>query len=80
MGSSSKDAEEIKEHPFFKDVHWDKLLNREIKPPFVPQLKTPTDVDYFSTDFTDMDPKQEHRHSINSAAKSQWSGFTFIPP
>mmetsp|Transcript_45455 Transcript_45455/g.33230 ORF Transcript_45455/g.33230 Transcript_45455/m.33230 type:complete len:167 (+) Transcript_45455:160-660(+) len=80
LGYSERDAEEIKEHAFFKDVNWSKLLNREIKPPFVPHLKTATDVDYFSTDFTDMDPNQEHRQSINSVAKSEWSGFTFIPP
>ena len=34
LGHSSKDAEEIKSHPFFKDVDWGKIKRKEIKPPF----------------------------------------------
>lgn len=80
LGSGPRDAEEIKEHPFFQDVNWDKLLKREIRPPFVPQLKSPTDVDYFSTEFTNMNAEQEGRGSVTSVALSQWTGFSFIPP
>lgn len=29
-----KGAEDVKKHPFFKDVDWEALLNREIPPPF----------------------------------------------
>jgi len=29
-----KGAEEVKKHPFFKDIDWEALLNREIPPPF----------------------------------------------
>jgi hypothetical protein len=36
LGVGPRDAEEIKEHAFFKDINWDKLFNREIRPPFVP--------------------------------------------
>ena len=33
LGGSAKDAQEIKEHPYFKDVDWNKVYNKEIKPP-----------------------------------------------
>ena len=33
LGGSIKDAQEIKEHPYFKDVDWDKVYNKKIKPP-----------------------------------------------
>ena len=33
LGGSLKDAQEIKEHPYFKDVDWDKVYNKKIKPP-----------------------------------------------
>ena len=33
LGGSIKDAQEIKEHPYFKDVDWNKMYNKEIKPP-----------------------------------------------
>ena len=31
---SIKDAQEIKEHPYFKDVDWNKIYNKEIAAPF----------------------------------------------
>jgi serine/threonine protein kinase len=33
LGGSSRDAEEIKEHPYFKDVNWDDVYNKRIRPP-----------------------------------------------
>ncbi len=39
-------AEEVKTHPFFQGVKWDKLRNEE--PPFVPSPAGMTDTSYFS--------------------------------
>ena len=33
LGGGIKDAEEIKEHPYFKDVNWDDVYNKKIAPP-----------------------------------------------
>jgi len=33
LGGGERDAEEIKEHIFFKDVDWDKIYKKQIKPP-----------------------------------------------
>ena len=33
LGGSIKDAQEIKEHPYFKDVDWDMVYNKKITPP-----------------------------------------------
>ena len=33
LGGNIKDAEEIKEHPYFKDVNWDDVYNKKLKPP-----------------------------------------------
>ena len=38
-------AEEIKKHPFFKDVDWDNIRNS--KAPFIPELKNEYDTKYF---------------------------------
>ena len=35
LGGSIKDAQEIKEHPYFKDVDWNKVYNKEINPPTI---------------------------------------------
>ena len=38
LGSGKGDAEEIKAHPFFKDVDWDAVLNKQYPPPYFPQI------------------------------------------
>ena len=38
LGNGPTDGEEIKSHPFFKGVDWDKLIRREIQPPFIPDV------------------------------------------
>ena len=38
-------SEEIKSHPFFKGINWNKI--KCMKPPFIPNLKNDTDIKYF---------------------------------
>lgn len=33
-----KDPEKMKLHPFFKDLDWQALYNKRIKPPFIPPV------------------------------------------
>jgi serum/glucocorticoid-regulated kinase 2 len=51
FGSFSTDAREIKNHRFFAGVDWEKLYKKEVKPPFIPQIKD-DDTKYFDTEFT----------------------------
>ena len=39
LGGGERDAEEIKEHIFFKDVDWDKVYKKQIKPPPILKLE-----------------------------------------
>jgi protein-serine/threonine kinase len=41
-------AAEIRAHPFFKGVEWDRL--RQYRAPFIPELKSITDTSYFPLD------------------------------
>ena len=43
LGSSEADVEEIKAHPFFSSIDWDKLYKKEIDPPFKPKVQTDTE-------------------------------------
>eukprot|EP00123_Amoebidium_parasiticum_P017225 comp23759_c0_seq1/m.41127 comp23759_c0_seq1/g.41127 ORF comp23759_c0_seq1/g.41127 comp23759_c0_seq1/m.41127 type:complete len:778 (-) comp23759_c0_seq1:89-2422(-) len=52
LGSGERGAQEIKEHPFFDCIDWDKLYRKEIPPPFVPALSDPRDVSNFDEEFT----------------------------
>lgn len=33
LGAGPRDAEEIKEHEFFKDINWDDVYHRRLNPP-----------------------------------------------
>ncbi|KAG9343911.1 hypothetical protein JZ751_013298 [Albula glossodonta] len=52
LGSSERDAEEVKKQPFFREVDWEALLRREVTPPFVPVIGGKEDVSNFDTEFT----------------------------
>jgi hypothetical protein len=39
---------DIKEHRFFKDMAWDQLVVRKIKPTYIPTLKGMDDTRHFS--------------------------------
>ncbi|KAK2189064.1 hypothetical protein NP493_115g01007 [Ridgeia piscesae] len=52
LGSSERDAEDVKRQAFFKGVNWGELLQRQVKPPFVPTVKHPEDVSNFDEEFT----------------------------
>ncbi|NXA19875.1 PKN2 kinase, partial [Ibidorhyncha struthersii] len=56
LGAGEKDAEEIKIQAFFKEIDWDALFARTLKPPFVPTLRDPTDVSNFDEEFTSQKP------------------------
>lgn len=41
LGAGESDADDIKRHPFFKDMNWDDLFHKRIAPPFYPQVVRP---------------------------------------
>lgn len=51
LGERLYGFEAIKAHPFMSDIDWEKLENREVPPPFVPDLKD-DDTKYFDKDLT----------------------------
>lgn len=56
LGASEKDAEDVRKQPFFRDMNWDDLLARKVRPPFVPSVKHAEDVSNFDEEFTSEDP------------------------
>lgn len=59
-------AEEIKKHPFFKDVDWDNIRNT--KAPFIPRLKNDYDTHYFET-LEEKEPFYPNRFNKNKKGK-----------
>jgi serine/threonine protein kinase len=49
---SKNGAREIKEHPWLKDINWEKVLKKEINPPFKPFYNRSN----FDSEYTSMQP------------------------
>lgn len=52
LGSESGDATDIKNHPWFDCIDWKKIEEKQLQPPYKPQLDRPTDVKHFPPEFT----------------------------
>lgn len=63
-------AEDIKKHKWFKNVNWDKTLQRRLKPPFVPGFRSPDDTSNF-----DMYPESADRGDQRCTDDSQFKDF-----
>ncbi len=75
-------AAEVKAHPFFKDVDWERLFNRQVKPPFKPRVKSDKDVanmdPLMASEATDLTPPEEN--AIGKSAEDHFEGFEFVDP
>lgn len=57
LGNLRGGAADIKSHPWFKDIDWEKMYNRELDPPIKPHVSSPTD----TRNFEDYDDEPERR-------------------
>lgn len=44
LGCGRRGVDEIKDHPFFKEVNWTDVYLKRIRPPFIPLIKSESDV------------------------------------
>lgn len=56
LGSGPTDAQEIMSHAFFRNINWDDVHDKKVTPPFIPQIKNPTDTSNFDSEFTSVTP------------------------
>ncbi|KAI6218668.1 Protein kinase C [Aphelenchoides fujianensis] len=72
----------IRAHPFFREIDWDALEARRVRPPFKPRIKGRRDVGNFDADFTREDPVLTPTEAavIRSIAQEEFRGFSFVNP
>jgi len=56
LGRGVHGTEDIKNHPWFSNIDWVKLYNKQLEPPFKPHLKDASDTRYFDSEVTSEDP------------------------
>ncbi|XP_036204152.1 serine/threonine-protein kinase N2 isoform X1 [Myotis myotis] len=56
LGAGEKDAEDVKKHPFFRLIDWSALMDKKVRPPFVPTIRGREDVSNFDDEFTSEAP------------------------
>ncbi|ORX78464.1 hypothetical protein BCR32DRAFT_247144 [Anaeromyces robustus] len=79
LGSGPNDAEDIKKHAFFKHVKWDKILNKEISPPYKPKINSKTDVSNFDEEFTREVPVLTPCNCVlNETDQEEFRNFSYI--
>ena len=47
LGGGEEGARALKAHPWFSRIDWDAVARKEVKPPFIPVLKSEIDVSNF---------------------------------
>nr|CDJ89904.1 Serine threonine protein kinase-related and Protein kinase domain containing protein [Haemonchus contortus] len=81
LGAGPEDAEEIKQHPFFRHLNWNLVFARELEPPFKPEMKSEEDASLFDTRFTKMTPVDSPCESTFSfTGDNPFVGFTYVAP
>lgn len=75
------DAAEVKRHGFWDGICWHSVLNRKLVPPFVPKLKSTTDVQYFDNEFVQMPARDSEEDGGEGVvdADDEFAGFSYIP-
>ncbi|KAF7688405.1 hypothetical protein HF521_013212 [Silurus meridionalis] len=78
LGAGPDGVEEIKRHPFFSTIDWNKLFRREVKPPFKPAIGRADDTIYFDTEFTAKTPRDSPGVPPSANAHQLFRGFSFV--
>uniref|UniRef100_A0A0K0DVW4 non-specific serine/threonine protein kinase n=1 Tax=Strongyloides stercoralis TaxID=6248 RepID=A0A0K0DVW4_STRER len=80
LGAGPNGIKNIKSHIFFATIDWDKLLKKEIDPPFKPAVVGMDETMYFDSEFTKKTPRDSPVHPPSAAAHELFRGFSFVSP
>ncbi|KAG0270060.1 Serine/threonine kinase [Actinomortierella ambigua] len=81
LGSGPTDADEIKAHAYFRNVNFDDVYHKRIRPPFLPTIKSRTDISNFDTEFTSEAPGETPSdYRLNHVEQNMFQGFSYVAP
>jgi len=78
----SRGEEDVKGHPFFRRIDWERVKNRDVQPPFKPKIRHRRDVSNFDKQFTsektDLTPTD--KLFMMNLDQTEFAGFSFLYP
>lgn len=72
-----RDADELKEHPFFSTINWEDVELKKIAPPINPLVKSEDDYSNFNKNFL-LDSISENSVKDDNLKKDNYDGFTYV--
>ena len=80
LGSGPNGLNDIKAQPFFASINWQSILEKKIKPPFTPKLRSETDTRYIDPEFTSIAATDSYHagESLNDN-ENPFVGFSYDP-
>ena len=84
IGNGENKSDEIKKHPYFSDIDWNKALNKELVPPFIPKVDDDVDIKYFEKSLKESPVFDDNSEYLVNAEENEnddddnYDGFTFI--
>jgi tRNA A-37 threonylcarbamoyl transferase component Bud32 len=72
-----QDPKDIKSHPFFRNIEFDKLKRKEITPPFIPNVQSPDDIGNIDQEFLEESIGSDDDEVIPTRKDTQFFGFTY---
>ena len=82
LGYGTEGGADIRSHAFFEKINWKKLLAKEVKPDFVPTVRSKTDTSNVDVQFTS-EPVVDSvadKTALGAADAAKFDNFTFAPP
>ncbi|KAG0222819.1 Serine/threonine kinase [Mortierella sp. GBA43] len=81
LGAGPTDAEEVKAHAYFRNVNFDDVYHKRIPPPFLPTVKSATDVSNFDSEFTNEVPRETPSdYRLNKVEQELFRNFSYVSP
>ncbi|XP_021950827.1 protein kinase C, brain isozyme isoform X6 [Folsomia candida] len=72
----------VRVHPFFRRIDWERIENREVQPPFKPRIKHRKDVSNFDKQFTleKLELTPTDKLFMMNLDQTEFQGFSFLNP
>jgi protein kinase A len=74
LGNLSRGYLDVKEHPWFATLDFNKLMEKKLQAPWLPKITNPLDSRNFD-DFSRMEKEKDRGRPLSSKEQQQFAGF-----